>query len=198
MDADFWNERYSENEYVYGTEANVFFKEQLLKLKPGKILLPADGEGRNAVFAAKMGWDTFAFDISERGKEKATKLAESNNVKINYEISTYENYKSENNSFDAIAFIYTHFDDNKKEKILRNLLRYLKTGGTLIMEVFSKEQIQNLTGGPRNAEFLFSEKDLEYYFRDFKEFKIEKLNVNLSEGDFHNGESSVIRLIGTK
>lgn len=46
---DFWNERYSREEFIYGKQPNEFFKEQLDKLKTGSILLPAEGEGRNAL-----------------------------------------------------------------------------------------------------------------------------------------------------
>ena len=48
---DFWNERYDEESYAYGNSPNVFFKQQLDKLKVGSLLLPAEGEGRNAVYA---------------------------------------------------------------------------------------------------------------------------------------------------
>ena len=63
-----WDDRYSKEEFVYGEEPNNFLREQLQKLKPGKILFPAEGEGRNAVFAATKGWDVYAFDISSVGK----------------------------------------------------------------------------------------------------------------------------------
>ena len=52
-----WDERYCDKHYAYGTTPNVFFKEWLLKFTPGSILMPADGEGRNGVFAAMLGWD---------------------------------------------------------------------------------------------------------------------------------------------
>ncbi|HRN48956.1 MAG TPA: hypothetical protein PKW69_13045, partial [Niabella sp.] len=59
---EFWNDRYSREEYSYGQLPNEFLKETLQKLKPGKILFPAEGEGRNAVFAASLGWHADAFD----------------------------------------------------------------------------------------------------------------------------------------
>ena len=40
-----------------------------------KILLAAEGEGRNAVYAASIGWEVFAYDFSEFGYKKAMKLA---------------------------------------------------------------------------------------------------------------------------
>jgi hypothetical protein len=72
---EFWNERYSEKEYVYGEKPNEYLKDQLLKLPVGKILFPCEGEGRNANFAAINKWETFACDYSESGKSKAEALA---------------------------------------------------------------------------------------------------------------------------
>src|SRR5690554_7467062 len=76
---NFWNERYSSIEFAYGEKPNEYFKEQLSKLEPGRILLPGDGEGRNGICAAKQGWDVEAFDISSEGKKKADQLAEKYN-----------------------------------------------------------------------------------------------------------------------
>src|SRR6478735_10933655 len=81
-----WNERYNKTGFAYGELPNIFLKEQLEKLKAGKILFPAEGEGRNAVFAAKLGWNVSAFDISVEGKNKALQLAETNNVTIDYRL----------------------------------------------------------------------------------------------------------------
>jgi ubiquinone/menaquinone biosynthesis C-methylase UbiE len=96
---DFWNERYASKDYVYGKEPNQYFKEQLKKLPPGKILLPAEGEGRQAIFAAKNEWNVTAFDLSTKGKDKADKLAKVNNVNINYIIASFQNIEFDNNSF---------------------------------------------------------------------------------------------------
>jgi len=74
-----WDSRFKAKEYVYGTLPNVFFKTTIDKYNlKGKILLPAEGEGRNAVYAAQKGMDVYAFDTSIEGKNKAMKLAELN------------------------------------------------------------------------------------------------------------------------
>jgi SAM-dependent methyltransferase len=61
-----WDQRYAESKYIYGTAANLFFEEQLARFKPASILLPGDGEGRNAAHAARQGWKVDAFDYSIR------------------------------------------------------------------------------------------------------------------------------------
>src|SRR6476469_7303750 len=87
---DRWNDRYSTDEFAYGEQPNNYLREQLEKMPVGTILFPAEGEGRNAVFAAKLGWKVSAFDISNEGKNKAIRLAEKNNVTIDYKVGDLE------------------------------------------------------------------------------------------------------------
>jgi len=108
---EIWNQRYAQKEYVYGIKPNEFYKEQLLKLQPGKILFPAEGEGRNAVFAALNGWDVVAFDSSMEAKKKAEKLADENKVELKYLISSIEEFEFEENSFDTIVLVYVHTEN---------------------------------------------------------------------------------------
>ncbi|QQP51340.1 Uncharacterized protein FKW44_012666, partial [Caligus rogercresseyi] len=82
-----WDSHFAQDEYVFGEEPNVYFKEELDKLEVGKILLPAEGEGRNGVYAAKKGWKVFAFDQSMKGKAKAEKLAQKHGVTLDYGIA---------------------------------------------------------------------------------------------------------------
>jgi 2-polyprenyl-3-methyl-5-hydroxy-6-metoxy-1,4-benzoquinol methylase len=109
-----WNERYSQEEFAYGEEPNNYLKEQLVKLPVGSILFPAEGEGRNAVFAAKLGWKVSAFDISQEGKNKAIKLAEKNHVSLDYQVGELEKLNFEGEQFDAISLSYAHFPANIK------------------------------------------------------------------------------------
>ena len=62
-----WDDRYSTGQYIYGKESNGFFSTELRKRIPGRILLPGEGEGRNAVHAALSGWEVDAFDQSVVG-----------------------------------------------------------------------------------------------------------------------------------
>lgn len=191
-----WNQRYAQEEYVYGTEPNEFLKQELSKLQPGKILFPAEGEGRNAVYAALQGWAVVAFDGSSEAKKKAEKLSERNNVTIDYKISTIEDFIFEENSFDAIVLIFVHTEN--REENHRKLLKYLKPGGKLILEGFAKDQLEYNSGGPRNLTMLFSSEELNNDFNELLETEIIELKTELNEGQLHKGNASVIRLLGVK
>lgn len=195
---NFWDERFGNEEYAYGTEPNQFFKIQIEKLKPGKILFPAEGEGRNAVFAATLGWDVTAFDPSIEGKRKAEQLARKNNVSIQYLINNYDLVDFPSESFDCIVLIFAHMNPAKREEYHKKLVSFLKPGGVLILEGFSKNQIKKNTGGPRDIEMLFSEQELKSDFSSFSKIEITETDTMLSEGRFHQGTASVIRLFGVK
>lgn len=195
---EFWNKRYAIEEYAYGMEPNKFFKEQIRKLKPGKILLPAEGEGRNAVFAARLGFDVIAFDPSVEGKTKALQLAEQHQVNIDYRIESYESIMLEENSVDVLVMIFAHIPQQLRREYHQKLLKYLKPGGTLILEGFSKKQIDKDTGGPKDISMLFSQEELKSDFNSMSDMAITKKDINLKEGIYHQGIASVIQLIGKK
>src|SRR5687768_1019905 len=140
-----WNDRYSKDEFAYGEQPNIYLKEQLEKLDAGTILFPAEGEGRNAVFAATLGWTVSAFDISVEGKHKASRLAETNQVAIDYQVGELETLNYQPEQFDAIALIYAHFPADVKSLYHKTLDRYLRKNGLVIFEAFSKRHIDYIS-----------------------------------------------------
>ncbi len=137
-----WNNRYRDIEFVYGKEPNQFFKESIIRFDAKAILLPADGEGRNGVFAATEGWKVTSFDFSEEGKIKALSLAKEKNISLNYLVGDLDTLKFEEETFDAIALIYAHFAADKKCLYHKKLNRSLKKGGIIIIEAFSKNHLE--------------------------------------------------------
>jgi len=194
----FWNDRYSETEFVYGEAPNIYFAEELGKLKPGTIILPCDGEGRNAVHAARQGWNVQAFDLSEAGKVKADGLALKYDVKINFQLqdAALALYPAE--SADAVAIIYTHLPTPIRKKLYHNIIHWLKPGGKVILETFCPDQLKNNSGGPKDIDMLNTKEILSEDFKDLSIDYLEYAQIQLSEGKYHEGRADVIRMIATK
>lgn len=200
---DRWNERYSNPAFAYGEAPNNYLKEQLEKLSPGKILLPAEGEGRNAVYAATLGWTAFAFDISNEGKNKALQLAKRHNVSINYEVYDLEALPYSPGQFDAIGLIYAHFPANVKSAYHKALDKYLRKGGIIVFEAFSKQHITYMErdknmGGPKDIDALFSIDEVKADFENYDFRELTETAINLAEGQYLNGEGCVIRFVAEK
>jgi SAM-dependent methyltransferase len=203
MMKEMWNARYSSPEYAYGIEPNQYFKAQIQQLKPGKALFAAEGEGRNAVYAAKLGWDVDAFDISEAGKKKADRLAKNENVIINYKVGDIKSLNFEKEKYDLLVLIFAHFPAQLKTAYHKLLSQYLKSGGVVILEAFSKSHLKfNMenpkAGGPKHKEMLFSTVEIAEDFSDYKVQHLSEYEGLLDEGQFHKGMSSVIRFVGIK
>ena len=203
MSANFWNERYESDEYVYGETPNKFFAQHLGDLKPGKILLPADGEGRNGVYAATQGWEVHAFDQSSEGKRKAELLAAKLGVHISYNVASMPDVTYTPDSFDAMALIFAHFPGEEKLKFLQQLSNYVKPGGTVIFEAYSKNHLKfkadnPRVGGPSDEIMLYTTEEIRTCFPDYETLLLEETEVEIWEGKLHGGLSSVIRFVGRK
>jgi SAM-dependent methyltransferase len=195
---EFWDTRYKEEAFAYGKTPNLFFRENIEKLIPGKILLPAEGEGRNAVYAALMGWDVTAFDFSEEAKNKSLKLAKEFNATINYEVLDVADFPIGNPIYDAVGLFYTHFPAPLRKDFHKKLSQVVKDSAYVVLEAFHKKQLNYCSGGPKNEEMLFSKEEMEEEFSDFKILYLEDKIINLSEGLYHQGQGHVVRMIATK
>jgi len=199
---EFWNERYGGTEYVYGTEPNAWFAQQLAQLTPGRILLPAEGEGRNAVHAARAGWDVTAFDISEAGRSKAMALAGQHGVRLEYHVGMLAEIPALPRNFDALGLVFAHFPAAIRSSLTRDLLTHLRTGGAVIFEAFAKAQLSyqaiHQSGGPQQADMLYSVEEVHAEFPGIEFHRLEEVEVELHEGPFHSGLARVVRGFGVK
>lgn len=200
---EFWDARYANTQYSYGTEPNNYFRAKLDSLEPGRILLPAEGEGRNAVYAARTGWEVHAFDISKNGRKKALELAKANNVTVKYDVGTLEEISILTGGYDAVGLIFAHFPPEKIHQTHRTLSTYIKPGGHVILEGFSKAHLSfrmknPKVGGPPNFERLFSQEDIANDFSGFKHLECNTTKIELDEGECHIGTGSVIRFFAQK
>ncbi|MDZ4747986.1 MAG: class I SAM-dependent methyltransferase [Saprospiraceae bacterium] len=199
----FWDQRYSQEGYAYGDTPNAYFKNTIRDLTPGKILLPAEGEGRNALYASSLGWDVYAFDISGQGKQKAESLARKHDVKIKYTIGDCGEISYPGNTFDAIGLIYAHFEALLISIYHRHLMEYLKPGGILIFEAYSKnhtayQHINPKAGGPGHADMLYDINMIKLDFPDVDFIALKEEEIMQQEGKYHSGKGMVIRFFGKK
>ncbi|HVZ57947.1 MAG TPA: class I SAM-dependent methyltransferase [Chitinophagaceae bacterium] len=191
----FWNQRYREHTTVYGEAPNEFFREFIDLHQPGTLLLPAEGEGRNAIYAARQGWQVFAFDFSEVAQEKALARAAREKVAIQYELMSLDEYRPLR-SYDLVALIYVHMAEPLRTAFHQAAAESLRPGGFLILEAYSRDQLRFDSGGPREEALLYDAATLYHDFHPrLHVISCNQEEVDLREGPFHQGKASVVRLI---
>ncbi|MFC2116213.1 class I SAM-dependent methyltransferase [Bacteroidota bacterium] len=195
---NFWDQRYSEPGFAYGREPNDFFRHIIDELSPGKLLLPGEGEGRNAIYAASRGWEVTAFDQSRIAREKALNWAGEMGLQLEYLLADISAFTCAFPEYDLIAMVYIHLPPSIRHMVHQKLTACIKPGGIIIMECFHKSQLNYGTGGPPVEELLYLEEDLMTDFSQLEITKCEQQILDIHEGEYHSGKSSIIRLIAQK
>jgi cyclopropane fatty-acyl-phospholipid synthase-like methyltransferase len=194
-----WNERFKSEDYIYGTQPNVFIADMHKKLQlSGDALAIAEGEGRNAVFLAEQGMNVTTWDYAQSGLEKTQKLATKKGVTINTELVDLNEANWDKEKWDEIICVFGHFPENLREKTLNGIKGAVKPEGHFITEVYSPYQLPYKSGGPKEDSLLYKPEEFLKMFSDWKIIHFFMGEVMRDEGEFHKGLSHVIQFVGQK
>lgn len=195
---DFWNDKFLREGYLYGKDVNDFVRSCYTNFKKNqKVLCLGEGEGRNAVFLASKGFEVEAIDASDVGLSKLQDYAKSKNLDIKTKCLDLNEWLP-NKKYGTILFTFLHLLPQELEILMAKIENSLKDGGFLVLEVFSKNQIDRNSGGPKDLELLYEIEDFKESIKSLKIHKLDEEIVELSEGKGHQGEASVIRVIAQK
>jgi cyclopropane fatty-acyl-phospholipid synthase-like methyltransferase len=194
-----WETRFRAPGYAFGKEPNAFLKAQTHRLRPGQSALSvADGEGRNGVWLAEQGLDVLTIDFSASALAKARALAEERGVKLRTEVADVNHWTWPAEAYDVIAAIFIFVAPADRPTFFANLKKSLKRGGLLLLQGYRPEQLSYRTGGPGEADRMYTRALLEDSFRDMAEVEIREHDSMISEGTAHVGMSALIDLIAKK
>ncbi|GAB4512047.1 MAG: class I SAM-dependent methyltransferase [Roseibium sp.] len=195
-----WDERYSTQDYVFGTEPSGFLVRHSGLLEPGlKALAVADGEGRNSVFLAEKGLNVTAMDSSPVGLEKARRLAAEREVEVDFRMADLKSWRWTPEAYDVVAAIFIQFaSPDFREEIFDGIERTLKPGGLLLLHGYTPRQLAYDTGGPSAVENLYEPDMLAERFGSWEILRLEEYTAELAEGAGHSGTSALVDLIARK
>lgn len=195
-----WNDIFDKPDYIFGTEPNDYLVEKKEYFKPAqKVLMVADGEGRNSVWAAELGMNVDAFDLSEKAVEKAKKLAAEKGVSVNFFISGVDEWRWADEKYDVVVAIFVQFaTPNMRARLFANCIKTLKKGGLIILQGYTPKQLEYKTGGPDIVEHLYTEEMLRDYFHSLDILELKSYDAFISEGVRHTGMSGLIGMLARK
>ncbi len=189
-----WDERFAQAEPVYGEHPNAYLRAQSRRLIPGcKILVPGDGYGRNGIWLAAQGFRVSTVDVSPVGVERARKSAQAAGLTMSIEEADLATWNWPVGDFDAVASIFLHLPPDLRPQIHTQMLTALKPGGLLIIEAFTPAQLQHSSGGPKQAELLYTAEILQKDFATAEVLELLEVEVVLDEGRLHRGRAAVVQ-----
>jgi len=193
-----WDERFSEPGYAYGTEPNEFLKSAADRIPAGRVLCLAEGEGRNAVYLAGLGFDVTAVDLSTVGLAKAEHLAEERGVSIETIHADLAEFEIEPGAWQAIVSIFCHLPPVKRAALHEGCLRGLAHGGLFILEGFTPRQLALATGGPRSLDLLMEPDIIRQELPGLQFEVFRETERPVTEGKYHGGTAAVVQILAAK
>jgi len=199
MSTEFWDRRYAEPGFAYGTEPNAFLVSQRNRLVKGALALAVgDGEGRNGVWLAMQGLKVLSVDASHVGLEKAKRLAADRGVTLRTEQIDLTRWKWPTAEFDVVVSVFVHFPPDVRARMHHAMLMALKPGGVLILEAFTPQQLGFRSGGPPVAEMLYTAEMLRLDFSGAAIESLDECETDLQEGPYHRGRAAAVRLVARR
>lgn len=193
-----WDERYASEDFVYGTEPNDFLRSEVAHAPPGRALCLAEGEGRNAVFLAELGFEVLAVDSSAVGLQKARRLAADRGVHIDTLIADLQDYAIEPSGWDLIVSIFCHLPGSVRRHLHRGVVAGLRPGGVLILESYTPAQLELGTGGPPTTELMVNLSELTEELAGLTFEHAVELERDVVEGRLHTGRGAVVQVRARK
>lgn len=164
----------------------------------GRVLSLAEGEGRNAVYLAGLGFAVTAVDQSTVGLEKAQRLAAARGVSIETHAADLAEYPIAPNTWDGVVSIFCHLPAAVRRRLYRAVVAGLRPGGVLILEAYRPAQLQFKTGGPPTADLLPTLDDLKSELAGLEFLHAVETEREVLEGTFHTGRAAVVQGIARR
>ncbi len=168
-DKEKWNQKYQADEYISGKGPCEWLAENASLLTgKGKALDIACGEGRNAVYAASLGYDVLGIDISEAGVQKTQALAKEKNCSIDTLVTDLDDFEFSENTFDLVMCF--NFLDRR---LFSGIRKTLKPGGLVFYETFNRDHLKHTSF---KREWVLEYNELLEQFKNFRVLRYREVN----------------------
>jgi SAM-dependent methyltransferase len=198
MDRQLWDERYAKPGFVYGTKPNDFLASVAEQIPTGPVLSLGEGEGRNAIFLASLGYDVTAIDQSEVGLEKLQQRADELGYRIQTQQADLDNYQIDEGVWAGIVSIFCHLPPLIRVPLYDAVKRGLRPGGVFILEAYTPGQCGRGTGGPPSPEMMTSLDNLTSELAGLEFLYARELEREVLEGSYHTGLAEVVQLLARR
>jgi len=190
-----FDEQYKKEKCLWGIKPAPVVEFLLKHKKSGTVLDLGTGEGRNALFLAKHGFNVTAVDISGEGIKKLERLALENKVRINTFVKDIRNFNFSENYDVILSFATLHFLEKEEiERVIKKIKEHTSYNGFNVITVFTEENPN------KNFSYLFKRNELKKYYSDweilgYKE-RMTPLEKHGKEGKLHR--HGLARLVARK
>ena len=177
-----WNRILTADQPAFNVEPNAFLVEMVKGRKAGKALDVGMGQGRNAIWLARQGWDVTGFDPAERAVAQARETARKLGVSIATEVKGSETFAFGEARWDLIVLSYVSFRERAAV-----LSRALRPGGIVVIEGFHRDATK---GSSIGGGVVFDTAEIPGLFRDLR---VVRYQEPMAMPDFGKGRLRLVQ-----
>lgn len=166
----------------------------------GKVLDIGGGEGRNALYLAKLGFSVEVHDISSVGLEKLRVVVSEQNLNISTKVTDVVTDEIEG-FYDVVinSYVLHHIDRTDAVRIIQNAQGHTNVNGVHVIETFANEG--ELYERNTNSErFYPSENELSRLYKDWdiKELSSKESTTQAKNKQGERLKNHIVTLIAVK
>ncbi|MBA3233152.1 MAG: class I SAM-dependent methyltransferase [Propionibacteriales bacterium] len=164
MDADAWDTRYRDADLVWGHEPNQFVRAQCEGLPPGTAVDLACGEGRNALWLARQGWQPTGIDYSPVAIERARELTSREEPEVarrlRWHVGDVTTLRLDARSVDLAVISYLHVPPDQSATVVMAACDAVRAGGHLVIVGHDRRNLREGVAGPQDETLLLGAETL--------------------------------------
>jgi len=159
-----WDARHAAAEPIESGAPNPVLIEETERLAPGRALDLGTGDGRNAVWLARRGWQVTAVDFSLVALARARELAEAAGVSVDWRLADLVEFEPPPDAFDLVTLFFIHLPPDERRAIHAAAAAALAPGGILLAVGHDRSNLDRGVGGPQDPAVLFSPDEIAAEF----------------------------------
>jgi SAM-dependent methyltransferase len=159
-DQAYWDERYRSQDRLWSHEPNRYLVSEASGLSPGTALDAGCGEGADAIWLARQGWQVTAVDLSsvalERAGANAAAAGDQVAGRIDWQQADLTGWDPGRDRFDLVSSQYLHLPAGQREPLVQRLAAAVRPGGTLLIAAHHPSDLHTTMRRPKQPELFFT------------------------------------------
>lgn len=168
MDAKAWDARYADDDLVWGTEPNQFVRAQCESLAVGIAVDLACGEGRNALWLARLGWQVTGIDYSGVAIERARALTSRERPgvanRLTWRVDDVTALQLRAEGVELALLSYVHLPPEQRSSLMLRAALAVRPGGHVIVVGHDRRNLREGVSGPQDESLLYDPVELRSLF----------------------------------